>query len=222
MLSFRQLHPSDLPCVMEVQESVRRRLPDPDLFYADGESRLAAILEGSGAIFGAFYGDALAGYGVVAFPGGASDNLSFDVPQLAIDPNAVAHLDGSGVRPERRGLGIQRTLSEMRMRYAAGRGATDLLMTVAPANFYSLRTHLNVGAFRVHALTQKYGGRWRLILHRPVASVSPVEADGCEWNPIEDLDGHRRLLYDGCFGFRVAHLDGAWRMAYARRAAGTR
>ena len=219
MLSFRQLKPPDLSSVLEVQEIVRRHLADPTLYYSDDKEHFARILDGAGAIFGAFYGDTLAGYGVVAFPGNAAENLGFDVPHLRIEPEAVAHLDGSGVRPERRGLGIQRTLSEMRVRYAADRGATDLLMTVAPANYFSLRTHLNVGRFQAHGLKRKYGGLWRLVLHRPVSLPATAAPEASGWSALEDLEGHRRMLASGGFGFRVAYHDGVWRMAYAGLAA---
>src|SRR5947199_8723730 len=119
MLSFRRLDVSDLPALLALQEAVRLRLQDPDLYQTENEAYLGRIIAGSGAAFGAFDGNQLVGYGVVSFPGVHADNLCYDVPHVTIDLTEVAHLDGSGVDPDYRGLGIQQRLSVMRVGYAA-------------------------------------------------------------------------------------------------------
>jgi len=214
MLSFRRLDVSDLPALLALQEAVKVGLLDPDLYQTENEAYLGRIIAGSGAAFGAFDGERLAGYGVVSFPGVHADNLCYDVPHLTIDPTEVAHLDGSGVDPEYRGLGIQQRLSVMRIGYAAEKGARQFLLTVSPRNPYSLRNHLNGGGFRVYAVKQKYGGSWRLILYRPLNVEEPTSFGERRWCALDDIAGHERLLTAGLTGARLAQRDGSWQLAY--------
>jgi len=129
------------------------------------------------------------------------------VPHLAIDPAKVAHLDGSAVHPSYRGMGIQRRLSVLRVAFAADRGARHFLLTVSPANPHSLRNHLNEGGFRVRAIKQKYGGLWRLILHRELDDDAPSLSGRRECRRLDDIEGQQRLLAAGCCGVQV--LGGA-------------
>lgn len=215
LLSFRQLKPADLPGLMELQEIVRQSLPDPELFQCEEQDYYARALASGGAAFGAFDAGSLAGYGLVTFPGADPANLCHDIGDIAIDPGDVAHLDGSAVHAACRGFGIQQRLSELRIACAAERGARHFLMTVSPANPYSLRNHLNHGGFRVRALKRKYGGLWRLILHRDLVGEPPGEAAPCECCPLDDLEAHRRLLARGFMGVRLVGREGAWELRWS-------
>lgn len=214
MLSFRRLELSDLDALLELQETVRRGLPRPDLYQTEDARYLTRVIAGSGAAFAAFDGERMAAYGVVSFPGVHADNLCYDVPRLMIDPTEVAHLDGSGVHPEYRGLGIQQNLSVRRIGYAAEHGARQFLLTVSPHNPYSLRNHLNGGGFRVHAIKRKFGGVWRLILYRPLNCEEPTAFGHRSWCEIGDIEGHQRLLASGLTGARLVQRGAAWYLAY--------
>lgn len=216
LLTFRQLDLGNLPALIQLQEAVRRCLPHPQVFQCEDEAYYARVLAGSGAGFGAFDGSELAGYGIVTFPGVHPENLCHDVPRIGIDPTEVAHLDGSAVLPLYRGLSIQPRLSVLRIAYAADKGARHFLMTVSPLNPHSLRNHLNGGGFRVRALKPKYGGKWRLILHRELDSEEPTSVGEREICGLEDIDTQLQLLDRGFSGIRLANQDGAWRMAYEK------
>jgi ribosomal protein S18 acetylase RimI-like enzyme len=213
---FRQLDPADLPAVLELQETVRQGLPHPHLFQCEEEAFYAHVMGGGGVGFGAFDGHTMAGYGIVTFPGADPENLCHDLPDLRIDPREAAHLDGSAVHPAYRGMSIQQRLSVMRIACAAGRGVRHFLMTVSPMNPYSLRNHLNGGGFRVRGLKQKFGGKWRMILHRELDCPEPASTGLCETCPLDDLAAHHRLLDAGFCGVRLASREGTWHLTYEK------
>ncbi|HEV2447172.1 MAG TPA: GNAT family N-acetyltransferase [Candidatus Sulfopaludibacter sp.] len=216
MLSFRQLRPADVSALVELQETVRRGLSDPGLYQCEDEAWFARIIAGSGAGFGAFDGDVMAAYGIVTFPGAHSGNLCHDVPALEINPTQVAHLDGSAVHPSYRGLAIQHCLSVLRIAHGTARGARHFFLTVSPDNLPSLRTHLGSGGFRALALKQKYGGLWRLILHRDLDAAESATAGPRETCRLDDIETHQRLLAAGYAGVRLVNRDGLWRLVYER------
>jgi hypothetical protein len=216
MLIFRQLDLSDLPALLELQDTVRRALPDPQLFQGESEAYYARVIAGSGAGFGAFDGYSLAAYGIVTFPGVHAENLCHDVPHLEIDPTEVAHLDGSAVLPAYRGLAIQQRLSVMRVAYAADKGARHFLMTISPMNPHSLRNHLNGGGFRAEAIKQKYGGLWRFILYRSVDCEEPTSVRERETCPLEVIELHQRLLAAGYSGIRLVNRETGFHLAYEK------
>ncbi len=216
MLTFRQLDSADLPALMELQETVRQNLSDPHMFECEEESRLEFAITGSGAVFGAFDGVRLAGYGIVTFPGVHSENLCYDVPHLRIDPTEVAHLDGSAVHPAYRGLAIQQRLSVLRIADAARKGARHLLLTISPMNPHSLRNHLNGGGFLVSALKLKYGGKWRLILYRALDGEEPTAVGPRESCALDDIGSHQQLLAAGFCGIRLVGREGLWQVAYEK------
>lgn len=213
-LSFRQLDRADLPALLQLQETVRQCLPGPDLCQFEDESYYARLFAGCGAGFGAFDSAAMAAYGIIAFPGAHPENLCHDVPDLALDTAQVAHLDGSAVHPAWRGLSLQQQLSALRIAYGAGKGARHFLLTVAPMNPYSLRNHLNGGGFSVRAIRRKYGGLWRLILHRPLDSETPAPVDQRECCRLDDIQAHQRLLAAGFSGIRLVSRENVWHLAY--------
>lgn len=201
---------------MELQEIVRQSLAEPDLFQCEKEGYYGRAITAGGAAFGAFDGHRMAGYGLVTFPGEQPDNLCHDLPEAAIEPGEAAHLDGSAAHPAYRGLGIQQRVSELRIAYGVERGARHFLMTVSPGNPYSLRNHLNRGGFRVRALKRKYGGVWRMILHRGLEAESPGIGGQSECCRLNDLDAHRRLLAAGMVGVRLVSREGGWDLVYQR------
>jgi ribosomal protein S18 acetylase RimI-like enzyme len=216
MLTFRQLALADMPALLELQEIVRQNLPDPHLFQCEDEQYYARVIAGTGAGFGAFDGKIMAGYGIVTFPGVHPENLCHDVPHIGIDPTEAAHLDGSAVHVSYRGLAIQQRLSVLRIAFAADKGARHFLMTIAPGNPHSLRNHLNGGGFRVRAIKQKYGGLWRLILHRELDSEEPTSVGEREYCGLSDIEGHRRLLEAGFSGIRMVNHESGWQLAYEK------
>jgi len=213
-LSFRQLDLADLPALLQLQETIRQCLPSPDLYQFEDESYYARLFAGRGAGFGAFDNGAMAAYGIIAFPGAHPENLCHEVPHLALDTAEVAHLDGSAVHPAWRGLSIQQQLSALRIAYGAGKGARHFLLTVAPMNPYSLRNHLNAGGFSVRAIKQKYGGLWRLILHRALDRQAPASVDQRECCRLDDVEAHQRLLAAGFSGTRLVSREDVWYLAY--------
>jgi ribosomal protein S18 acetylase RimI-like enzyme len=216
MLSFRQLELDDLSPLLDLQEVTRQSLPHPDLFQCEDHGYHARVIAGTGAGFGAFDGDRMAGYGIVTFPGVHSDNLCHDIPHAGVDPTEVAHLDGSAVHPSYRGLAIQQRLSVLRVAFAAQKGARHFFLTVSPMNPHSLRNHINGGGFRVRALKHKYSGAWRLILHRELdceEATWVAERVSC---PLDDIDANRHLLAEGFCGVRLLNIEGSWNLAYEK------
>jgi hypothetical protein len=210
----RTLQATHIEQLYGLHQEVLALVPHPHILRRDTREFLLGNICGTGRTFGAFCGPTLVGYASVAFPGRSERNLAYDLPHLAIDPEMVAIYDGSAVHPDHRGRGLQTLLNDHRSRFASSAGFRHFMGTVSPLNPYSLVNHLRAGFF-VKALTFKYGGMIRYIIHkdlrsRPAGTPNVIDVE------FGDLELQKRALADGLWGSGLRKHTGTWTMQYGR------
>jgi len=213
--TLRELTAADLPALHRLHDDVLRALPDPALFrlFGGAERFLADHLGARGRSLGVFAQEGLVAYGSLTLPTAADlDNYAADLGWPADRAGRVALLSAAMVHPSQRAQGLHRTLIDGRIRLAAGLGAPELLVRVAPANAVSRRTLLSHG-FAVAWLGVQREGSLRHVLWRPLggpAWVGPSLDDSAfTWAAAEDLAGQQRLLREGLLGVRMRPGDDA-------------
>ncbi|NVO58346.1 hypothetical protein HW561_21400 [Rhodobacteraceae bacterium B1Z28] len=161
----------------------------------------------------------LAGYTVVGLPT-ASDPANFG-RDLGMDDEAdlalVAHLDGTGVLPHRRGLGLQRYLTGYRMERARTLGRKTVISMASPQNSFSLSNLLQCG-LPVQRLIQKYDAL-RFVLVRDLSGQTTYENDP---HPVmvpllANPEEHVRCLQAGRVGIALRDVGGTFSLVYAKR-----
>ncbi len=160
----------------------------------------------------------LAGYTVIGLPTD-SDPANFG-RDLGIEDKAqlagVAHLDGTGVLPHRRGRGLQRYLTGYRMERARKLGRTIAISMASPHNGFSLSNLLQCG-LTVQRLIQKYDAL-RFVLVRALSDQPMPEA---HHHPVTvpllaNADEHERCLQTGRIGVALKDVGGTVSLVYAR------
>jgi len=136
------------------------------------------------------------------------------LPHLAIEPETVAIYDGSAVHPDHRGKGLQIVLNDYRGKFASAAGYYHFMGTVSPMNPYSLVNHLGAGFF-VKALTLKYGGMIRYIIHKELRR-KPLRTSNVIDIAFSDLESQKRALADGLWGSGLTKQGGTWKIQFAR------
>jgi ribosomal protein S18 acetylase RimI-like enzyme len=199
--------------MMALQEQVVMGLPDQHLFVPIDEEFVVKHVREAGAAFGVSDGDQLIAYGLLTVPASA-ENLSRDLPHCEINPQDVAHMESCVVHPAYRGLGIQRQLTQLRLRFAMEKGIGHILMTISPKNFHSLHNQINCHGFKVRNLKFKYSGVWRFILHRKVQTAEQSLIPD-EWCPVDDIDRLQRIFSLGMVGVAIQPNSGRPQLGYA-------
>lgn len=177
----RGLAEDDVDAVLCLHRHLVRDLPaelvatETRGFFADHAARC-------GRLVGVFSGSQLIAYAVLGLPGSGDPNFGVDHGLTGGALQRVAHLDGAGVDPRYRGLGLQRWLIRWRLDAARAAGRAIVLSTVAPRNAASLDNMIACG-LTIRGLAVRYGG-WRYLLRRDLdRSAAPVGAGrwiGCE------------------------------------------
>jgi hypothetical protein len=221
----RRLDENDLNELHRLHELIQNRLPHPHVFRHDGRDFLERHLQQRGGTFGAFCEGELIAYAVVSLPGYDDDNLARDLPELDIPLDEVALYDGSAVHPNYRGSRLHSELNTLRAAYAGLRGCHHLMGTVSIFNPYSLRNHFAAGFF-IKGIGVKYGGMWRLIIHRDqryesvtaIQRLAELSPDVIMWCHIEDVEAQTKVLGAGAWGFRLCEVEGRPSICYTDHA----
>lgn len=199
-LSWRLLRPADLEEVFALHRAATAAVARPDLIRPESRGFFAALLDGGGALCGAFDAAGLKAYGVLQWDLPAEEDLR---PLLGLPPDApFAKLAGASVRPGCWGSGLHEAMIGRRLAMAAARGLTHLYATSAPGNVRSWENLMNRG-FGVRALVEQYGNHLRYILYRRTSGELPRAAAGI-WCDSVDMVVLRRLIAAG-------HVGVAWR-----------
>lgn len=204
-LRQRRLEAGDLPALRALHAHLHRASPLPGLFVRETDAFFARHVARDGQIIGMFDRGALVAYGVLGLPeADAPDHFGHDIGLDAAQRRRCAHLDGSGVHPDWRGLGLQKTLTRQRVALGQGAGRTLFLSTAALHNVASLG-NLTACRLRVVALVRKYDAA-RLVLHRDMTAPPPARApSGAGFDVVLDggAAGHQSALQAGCVGVHV-------------------
>lgn len=155
-LRMRRLESGDLTAMIALMQDVVSRLPVRSWFATDSVDSLQQMLDAGAEMFGAFEGDVLRAYTVLALPKEGEAHLGriCGVPEQEWDHVRV--LDASVVHESVRGRGLQRYFLALREQRAAAQGVLHVAATVHPDNLAS-RRNLEAAGF-VHACTREMYG----------------------------------------------------------------
>ncbi|BFT75109.1 hypothetical protein PAENIP36_65510 [Paenibacillus sp. P36] len=157
ILDIQRLGEQDVPQVQALLMDVVSRLPSSAYYSTDRLEALYEYVEQKGEMYGAFQGDTLVAYTVIAFPGLSAGNLGreFGVPEAELP--RVASLEGSIVHESVRGQGLQRRFHAWREQRAREKDMLYLYATVHPDNVIS-RQNLESAGLTLQFSRPMYGG----------------------------------------------------------------
>lgn len=155
-MDIRRLGEQDVPKVQALMVDVVSRLPST-LYSMDRLEGLYEKVEQKGEMYGAYQGDTLVAYTVLAFPGLSASNLGreFGVPEAELP--RVASLEGTIVHESARGQGLQRHFHAWREQRAREKDMLYIYATVHPDNVIS-RRNLESAGLTLQFSRPMYGG----------------------------------------------------------------
>ena len=207
-LDLRFLGCNDLPELNALRDQTFASLPDIDAYYPEDPEFVGWQLAERGRTLGLVCAGRLMGCAVIGLPLDGMPTFAADVPDLGLDPLAVAHMCSCMVDPRLRGQGLQRLLVSMRVMLAVGLGRPHLLTRVAVINHVSL-TNMLACDFVLRRVIVMHGTRLRYVLHRNLAAP-PLRWEAAEAIaiPLTDVERQREALACGLVGVAVAGPGG--------------
>lgn len=201
---LRFLGRNDLPELNAFRDRIFAGLPDIDAYYPEDPEFAGWHLAERGRTLGVLCEGQLMGCAVIGIPLDGMPNFAADIPDLGLDPLAVAHMCSCMVDPRLRGQGLQRLLVSMRVMLAVGLGRPHLLTRVAVINHVSL-TNMLACDFVLRRVIVMHGTRLRYVLHRNLTAPPPrwVAAEAIAV-PLADIERQRDVLAHGLAGVAVA------------------
>jgi ribosomal protein S18 acetylase RimI-like enzyme len=202
--SVAELIRLDAGCVREIlilQQEVAGGITVAGSYCALSAAELRVILEGPGLAVGVRAEGRLVAFCTALFPGLRPDNLGRDLGLPQAELGAVAHLEAAVVHPDYRGNALQKKMAGLLV--AAIRDAKRwryVTNTVAPFNIPSLKTTVALGLLIVK-LKVKYNEVLRYICCRDLVEPIRIAAGSVIRSDAGDLEGQRKLLAGGYYGF---------------------
>ena len=222
-LRLRKMDISDLDRLVILHAELHAlHQQEPAPFVRETDGFFADHLTDAGEVWGlweiASSAQRLAGYTVLGLPG-ASDPANFG-RDLVMSADArlaeVAHLDGTGILPHRRGIGLQRYLTGFRMDRARALGRRTMISMASPHNGFSLSNLLFCG-LTVQRLIQKYDAQ-RFVLARSLPDDPAFDDDCPVAVPLHaKAEDHQRCLSSGRVGVALRDVHDTLSLVYVRR-----
>lgn len=209
-----RLGEADLPEILALHRLSLSLAAKPGLVKPDEPRFFAEHLELRGRILGQREAGRLIAYAVLGLPNPGGPNMGADLGLPTAEFPFVAHLAGAAVHPERRGRGLQRSLTEERIALAARSGRRHVLSTVSPFNYFSWRNLIAHGLL-VRRLKTKYGGHLRYVLHRELGAEPEFDRTRARAFALNDAAGQGALLDAGWAGFALASSEQGMRIELA-------
>ncbi|WP_299891347.1 hypothetical protein [uncultured Ruegeria sp.] len=223
-LVLRKMDIGDLDRLTALHAELHQQSPQqPAPFVREKDAFFAEHLTSAGEVWGLWENAGLryqlAGYTVIGLPT-ASDPENFG-RDLGIDDEAhlalVAHLDGTGVLPHRRGLGLQRYLTGYRMERARTLGRKTVISMASPQNSFSLSNLLQCG-LTVQRLIRKYDAlRFVLVRALPGQPTYQDDRHAVTVPLLANAEEHERCLQAGRVGVALRDIGGHFSLVYANR-----
>lgn len=160
---LRTCQPSDLPSVVELNETIYAALPDKSILRHNSPEMIASCLEEPNVTLGYWDGGVLVSIGMLYVPQCIEEDHFHDLGLEGDYRSANQKL--FLVREGYRGLGLQRQLIQEIEKIALSRDYNLLCTTVAPNNTFSINNFLKEGY--VYAKTEeKYDGLVRNLYYK--------------------------------------------------------
>jgi GNAT superfamily N-acetyltransferase len=211
METLRRLTISDIDRIRTLHATAGRDLP-PGFIRRKTDAQMCGYLDGTnGVAYGILDGGMLAAMGLLRIPTGASRAGGPPFPLVPPEdwPFHACFLEHTMVHPRARGRGLQRTLLDARLRYAAGTTMRWTCGGVRLLNVASWKNLLSAGMV-IAGIRRDPGyaviGLLRAVDGRPLTAHAGDELAVA----IDDVAGHERALADGRVGARIA-VDGTVR-----------
>lgn len=158
---------TDVPAIFSIMEQACSLMQNPEWYVIEDIPYLKKHVEQEGTILKAVVDGVLAGFLVIRYPKEAEDNLGSYVSLTAQERELVAHMESAAVRPEFRGMGIQKKLMKKGEEMLANTEYTYLMGTAHPDNVYSVNNFRQLG-YEIIAKENKYGGLSRYVFYREI------------------------------------------------------
>ena len=160
---MRKAVPEDIPGIMNIMDSAKTDLDDPDWFVADDEAFVRSHVDGDGFIVVAESEmNSIAGFFLVKVPR-LEENLGTFLDFTEEELEKVLVMDSAAVDRRYRGNGLQGRMLEAAERMAVPGKYKYLMCTVHPENKYSLQNMQKHG-YEIKRTVYCYGGLKRHIL----------------------------------------------------------
>lgn len=156
-LEIRRGELRDLENFITLLHEVQEAMPHPEWFFLDPDEEVRnMLLNGRMLLWVAMDGDRLAGAFDCVMPGFGDSNYGRDLGFSDAELEQVINFDSVAVRPEYRGMGLQRKLMTCAEEALSQSGSHILLCTIHPDNVFSLENARKRG-FEIVAQLPKYG-----------------------------------------------------------------
>lgn len=166
-LEIRRGDYRDAEAFLSLLREVRQTMLHPEWFFLDPDDVVREMLrDGRMQLWVAMDGDRLAGAFDYITPGLDESSYGWDLGLSAEELPRVVNFDSVAVRPEYRGMGLQRKLMACAEDALSMDGPRILLCTIHPDNRFSLQNAQRRG-FEVVAKLPKYGSV-RLFLRKDI------------------------------------------------------
>lgn len=166
-LEIRRGDARDSEQFIKLLHEVQRNMPHPEWFFLDPDDEVQEMLrDGRMRLWVAMDGEHLAGAFDYITPGLGKFNYGRDLGLTEEELLRVVNFDSVAVRPEYRGMGLQRKLMACAEEALSRTGPHILLCTIHPDNVFSLQNAQKRG-FTIAAKLPKYGSV-RLFLRKDI------------------------------------------------------
>ncbi len=211
---MRFIDESYLKDILDLQETIVRKLTDKEIFRARSPDQLSHLFQKECSFIGIFTDEGLIAYNGIDFPVFGEDNFGSDVSLPEEELDKVAHLATVAVHPDYRGNSLQKRMQSIHLRAIQDMGFEHVCCMVSPKNRASLQNIFSCG-LAIKALKIKFGWRLRYIMHR---SLSRPGAIGPEEVRVRssDIQGQIDLLGRGLLGYQMVVLPDGFEISYGR------
>ena len=163
---FSQCKAGCIDEICDIQEETFETLSDnTDVLRRNSREMLLECLCEPHYTIGAYHNGKLAGFAVLYVPGTGKENIGKDIGIAESELNTVANIKLVIVRPEYRGNGLQKKLTEKLENEAKNKGYKVLCLTVSPDNIFS-RRNVESSGYVFHSQKLKYDNLLRNIYYK--------------------------------------------------------
>lgn len=212
------LDESALKDLQILQNKVIASLSNPSSLQPLSDEEFKFILQGKGAILGAFHHDQLIAFRAILQPENDEEHLGKDAGLSDEQSPYVIYSEISNVDPDYRGNHLQQLLGKQIVQSIDRDRYHYICATVAPFNIASLKDKFSLG-MHIVALKNKYGGLLRYVFMKNLLKqeMAVREIQECQFVDMSNTELQQTLLADGWIGTGIEESNGGWMVCYEKR-----